>query len=71
MNKCVTFQDELRALINRHSLENYSNTPDYLLAAFLSDCLEAFDTTVNARERWYGRTPKPVGTAALNTKGTE
>lgn len=49
------FRDELEALINRNSRENGSNTPDFLLAAFLTDCLLAFDKTTNLREKWYGR----------------
>lgn len=52
-----TFVDELRALINRHSAENGSDTPDYILAEFLVGCLAAFDRTVRDRERWHGRTP--------------
>lgn len=46
---------ELREVLNKHCAENGCNTPDYMLAGFLMDCLKAFDCTVNARERWYGR----------------
>lgn len=53
------FRKELESLINRHSKENGSNTPDYMLADFLCTCLVAFDTTVNARDRWYGIAPVP------------
>lgn len=49
------FRDELEALINRNSKENGSNTPDFMLAEFLTDCLIAFDKTTNLREKWYGR----------------
>jgi len=49
------FRDELSSLINRHSKENGSDTPDYILAEYLGDCLVAFDKTVAAREKWYGR----------------
>lgn len=51
-----SFADELRALCNRYSAENGSDTPDFILAEFLVDCLTAFDRTVRHRERWYGRT---------------
>ena len=40
-----TFREELEHLINRHSKENGSNTPDYMLADFLCTCLVAFDAT--------------------------
>jgi hypothetical protein len=49
------FRQELEELINKNSLENASNTPDFVLAEFLSGCLKSFDTAVNMREKWYGR----------------
>lgn len=49
------FRKELEKLVNHHSLENGSDTPDFLLAEFLTDCLTIFDRTVAAREKWYGR----------------
>jgi hypothetical protein len=52
-----TFRGELESVINRHSQENGCNTPDFILANYLINCLLAFDTAVNARERWYGRNP--------------
>ena len=54
-----TFRDELEELINRHSLENGSNTPDFLLAGYLDACLEAFDEAVRVRDQWYGVSLKP------------
>ena len=56
--KGLTFKDELEALINRYSQENGSNTPDFILAEYLTDCLAAFDKTVKRREIWYGRDTK-------------
>lgn len=49
------FRKALEGLINEHSMENGSDTPDYILATFLSDCLHSFDAAVAARERFYGR----------------
>jgi len=48
-----TFQEELRALINKYSLENGSNTPDFILAAFLENVLTDWNHAVRARERWF------------------
>ena len=62
------FREELEHLINRHSKENGSNTPDYMLADFLCTCLVAFDATVNARDRWYGIAPRP-GWSGQNVSG--
>jgi hypothetical protein len=48
------FRDELETLINRHSVENGSNTPDFILAGFLNSCLDVFDHSVRERDKWYG-----------------
>lgn len=49
------FQKDLEKLINRHSKENGSNTPDWVLASYLVRCLEVFDACIELRERYYGR----------------
>lgn len=49
------FRKELEELINQHSMENGSDTPDFILAQYLTDCLETFDKATKAREAWYGR----------------
>lgn len=51
----ANFRQELAELINRHSLENGSDTPDFVLAAFLLASLQLFDAAVRSRERFYGR----------------
>ena len=50
----MTFVEELRDLINRHSRENGSNTPDYILAKYLNACLIAFNEATTIRDKWYG-----------------
>lgn len=52
------FMRELEQLLNKHSMENGSNTPDFLLAKYISRCLITFNLIVNDRERWYGRPSK-------------
>jgi hypothetical protein len=49
------FRIELMQVINRHSRENGSNTPDFILAEYLEACLTAFDAASRRRERWYGK----------------
>lgn len=49
------FIDELTGLINRLSVENGSNTPDFILARFLGSCLEAWNQATNKRDAWQGR----------------
>lgn len=71
------FQDALAGVINRHSIENASNTPDFILALFVQGCLAAFADAVRAREKWYGHKhapgqmtqPGPMGTPP--PEGTE
>jgi hypothetical protein len=56
------FRQQLEVLLNQHSQENESNTPDYILARYMTDALDAFDRAVNERERWHGRLDVgPVG----------
>ena len=54
------FREELEQVINRHSMENGSDTPDFILSEYMADCLTAFDKAVARRERWYGRTKRPL-----------
>lgn len=49
------FQNELQCLINRHSQENLSDTPDHILAQYIQRSLDAFNEATKARETWYGR----------------
>lgn len=57
------FQGEFRAklerLINAENAEARSNTPDFVLAEYLHDCLGAFDRATKARDDWYGIEPRP------------
>lgn len=49
-----TFHNELESLINKFSMENDSNTPDFILAQYLHDCLGAFGNAMIHRDKWYG-----------------
>ncbi len=55
----VALEAEIAAVLNKHSAENASNTPDFILAQYLWACLLAFDTAVQLRETWYGRDKEP------------
>jgi len=54
------FITELRDLLNRRSMENGSDTPEFILAQYLTDCLRAWNRATKRREDWYGRTPQEV-----------
>lgn len=53
--------DDLKAVINRHSRENASNTPDFILAQFLLVCLNAYEGATIRRDSWYNIKPQPGG----------
>lgn len=46
------FRVGLMKLLNEHSAEKGSNTPDFILANYLTDCLRTFDHAVSERSRW-------------------
>ena len=47
-------QKEITAVLNRHSAENESDTPDFILAQYLMACLSAHSAATKERDRWYG-----------------
>ena len=46
-----TLEESIRAAINRASAEQQSDTPDYILARYLLDCLAAFGRATRMREQ--------------------
>jgi len=52
-------ESDLTALLNSYSLENESNTPDFILAEYLVRCLDAYNVALTERAQWYGRMDVP------------
>lgn len=50
----TTFAKELANLLNKHSIENESDTPDWILAEYIKKILEAWNSSVLQRDKWYG-----------------
>jgi hypothetical protein len=50
---------DLAVVLNRHSVENVANVPDFVLATYLLGCLDTFHSAVGARDAWYGISPAP------------
>src|SRR5258706_10671181 len=48
------FMKEIKSLINKHCLENESDTPDFILAKYIKDCLNAFNDATRSREQSKG-----------------
>ena len=59
------FKNELMHLLNRYSMENGCNTPDFILATYLTSCLDNFNMMVLEREKWYGRENQSPGIPKL------
>jgi len=49
----------LESVLNTKSRENASNTPDFILAEYMLNCLEAYEKAVLARAIWFGRIDSP------------
>lgn len=62
--KNAEFENLLASVINKCSMENGSDTPDFILAGFLNGCLVAFDTASRLREEWHNW--KLIGEEATN-----
>lgn len=48
-----TFEKELEILINKYNKENDSNTPDFILAEYLLNCLKNYNNIIKKREIWF------------------
>lgn len=68
MSTLSEFRRDLEKLVNYHSMENGSDTPDFMLAEYLTNCLTAFNAAVMQRETWYGKPsdPEPDNSASRN-----
>lgn len=49
-----TFRSELETIINKYSVDNTINTPDFVLVKFIVDSLEAFNNATILRDKWHG-----------------
>ena len=47
-------EKELQYLLNRYCRENMSDTPDFILAQYMMNCLTAFEQAVGLRQAWFG-----------------
>lgn len=54
------FSDDIAAVINRYSMENESNTPDFILANYLDACLTTFQLAVRERDAWHRDKEAPL-----------
>jgi hypothetical protein len=57
-----TLEQELASVLNRHSAENGSNTPDFILAEYMLSCLAAYNSATKKTREWQGVGYLNVGT---------
>lgn len=50
-----SFYDELVSLINRHGIDNTTDTPDFLVASYLESCITSLSRVVEMRDKRAGR----------------
>jgi hypothetical protein len=62
----ISFRTKLTSVINECSMENGSNTPDFILSQYLASCLKIFDEAIQQRETWYFRNARPSETKEDN-----
>lgn len=63
------FEQELKSLINKYSMENVSNTPDFILATYLLACLAAYNSALTYRTAWYGLGQEPANIDGGTARG--
>ena len=63
--KARTFQKELEYLINKYSIENGGNTPDFILAKYLHQCLTTFSQRVPENTHVYDSVARTVPTVCF------
>ena len=55
------FEKELTSLLNCHSKDAATNTPDFILAAYLIDCLATYQRIKQWNDMWHSRgVPAPL-----------
>jgi len=53
----MDLKQRIREAINCTNADNGSDTPDYILAEYLTDCLAAWDKAITARTKYFAPTP--------------
>jgi hypothetical protein len=67
----MSLKEDLTGLLNKHSRENISNTPDYILATYLMACLDAFEHASLRRESFYNCRHRPGVSPSNGGEGHE
>ena len=49
------FKSELTGLINKYSIDNKTNTPDFILAKYVQCCIDAYEIAVKEASEHKGK----------------
>lgn len=60
----LNFLQDITLVINRYSEENKINTPDFILAQYMKDCLDVLNKTIRIRDNWINKEMSYVGETA-------
>lgn len=63
------FKEELETLLNCHSIDSETETPDFILAQFLIDTIDAYSKVRDQTDRWKGR-EAPICAAPQDVEAT-
>jgi len=61
-------EEKIEGVLNEYSAENESNTPDFILAEYLMDCLKTFNRHTKRRDEWYGVHLEPANKYFIKDK---
>lgn len=53
-------EKKLAALLNEYDAEHGSDSPDYVLAMMMMDCMKAWNRATIARDKYYGKSKNLV-----------
>ena len=62
----MSLESKISELLNVYNQESLSNTPDFILAEYLTNCLNAFNYATKERDRWYNIKLEPGNSCFLN-----
>jgi len=54
LNKRDALIHDMTELLNTYSMEQESDTPDFILAEYLVNCLDAFSVAAARSNQWWG-----------------
>lgn len=73
----LDFEKELAALLNKHSMDTETNTPDFILARHIIRDLDTYRETTSELQKWHGSNmrsasdnfsnPSPMGSESTET----